>query len=331
MSERVKVAVIGVGYMGEVHIMGLQGCGRAEVVAICDVNQDRLASLQATYAIPRTYTDYRRMLETEDLDGVVVATPDELHREPVEAVAAAGVHLLLEKPIATTMPDAEAIVRAVEVSHIRCVMGFSLRFAADYRAIKQRFDAGHLGTPATAYMKRACTVEEARRLYGRCSVNEYLAVHDIDFLLWVMGTDVESIYTVKSDFRIHEEWKTADSYWNTIKWRNGATASVLATWAMPKAYPMDVDHVALIIGTQGFARTSLGPGGHQLHMGTDEAFQIPESFGLPVHLMEATNFADVIEGLAEPIATVYDGLNAYKLVAAGDESVRTGQPVAVSL
>ena len=331
MPGKIRIGVIGVGYMGEVHIMGMQGSGRGDVVAISDLAQDRLKSLQETYSIPTTYTDYHEMLDAEELDGVVIATPDELHREPVEAAAKAGVHILLEKPIATTMADAEAIARAVDEADVRCVMGFSLRFAPDYRVVKERFTGGELGQPTTAFMKRACTVGEARRLYGRCSVNEYLAVHDIDFLLWVFGTDVKSIYTVKSDFRVHETWGTADHYWNTITWKNGATASVLATWGMPAAYPMDVDHVALIIGTSGFARIGLGLGGQQLHMGTDETFMMPEAFGLPSFLKEAANFADVIQGKDEPIATLRDGLNAYRMVAAGDESVRCGQPVEVDL
>jgi predicted dehydrogenase len=331
MSDKIRVGIIGVGYMGEVHIMGMQGSSRAEVVAISDVNEERLKALQETYGIPRTYTDFYQMFEAEDLDGVVVATPDELHRKPVEAAAQAGVHLLLEKPIATRMEDAEAIVQAVEGSGIQCVMGFSLRFSPDYRAIKERFASGELGEPSTAYMKRACTVQEARRLYGRCSVNDYLAVHDIDFLLWVFGTGVESIYTVKSDFRVHAQWGTADHYWNTIKWKNGATASVLASWGLPAAYPMEVDQVALVVGTKGFARAAMGPGGQQLHVGTDETFKIPEIFGLPAYLREASNLADVIQGKDRPIATVADGLNSYKLIAAGDESVRTGLPVKVDL
>jgi UDP-N-acetylglucosamine 3-dehydrogenase len=331
MSEKVRVGVIGVGYMGEVHVIGQLSSNRADVVAISDVNPERLGALQATYGIPRTYTDYREMLEKEDLDGVVVATPDELHRDPVEAVAAAGKHLLLEKPIATTMADAEAIVRAVDQAGTRAVMGFSLLFAPDYMAVQQRFSSGELGVPTTAFMKRACRIEEARRLYGRCSVNDYLAVHDIAFLLRVMGKDVESIYTVKSDFRVQEEFGTADSYWNTIKWKNGAIASVLVTWGMPAGHPMDVDHEALLIGTRGSAQITLSPGGQSVYMATDERFFLPEVFGIPVHLKEADHFADVIQGRAEPIATLRDGLDVHKMIAAGDESVRTGKPVAVAL
>jgi UDP-N-acetylglucosamine 3-dehydrogenase len=330
MTDKAKIGIIGVGYIGEVHIGGVSASGKGEVVAIADVNEELLKSRQETYGIPSTYTDYNKMLETEKLDGVIIGTPDELHRGPVEAVAAAGLPMLLEKPIATTLEDAEAIVKAVEVAKVPCLMGFSLRFVSNYVALKQRFDSGDLGVPTTAYTKRSCTVDEARRLYGRCSVNEYLAVHDMDYLMWIFGKDVESIYTVKSDFRVYEEFETADHYWNLMQWKNGATASVFVTWGMPQGYPMYVEMEALMIGSKGSAHLNLG--GQQTRIATDASFEIPE---LPLftytYREECGHFADVALGKTEAISDVYDGLNTYKLIAAADKSVETGQAVKVSL
>ena len=330
MTDKAKIGIIGVGYIGEVHINGVNASGKGEVVAIADVSEELLKSRQESYGIPSTYTDYNKMLEKEKLDGVIIGTPDELHRAPAEAVAAAGLPMLLEKPIATTLEDAEAIVKAVEKAKIPCLMGFTLRFVSSYVALKQRFDSGELGIPTTAYTKRSCTVDEASRLYGRCSVNQYLAVHDMDYLMWVFGKDVDSIYTVKSDFRVFEEFQTADHYWNLLQWKNGATASVFVTWGMPKGYPMYVEMEVLIIGSKGSAQTNLG--GQQTRIATDAAFEVPE---LPLftytYREECGHFADVALGQAEPIATVYDGLATYKLTAAADESVRTGQAVKVSL
>src|SRR5688572_1236494 len=98
MTERARIGVIGVGQIGEAHIKALTTSGKAEVVAIADLDERLLQSRRSTYGIPATYVDVAEMLEHEKLDGVVVATPDEHHRAPVEAVAAAGIPLLLEKP-----------------------------------------------------------------------------------------------------------------------------------------------------------------------------------------------------------------------------------------
>ena len=331
MSEKAKIGIIGAGYIGEVHIQSMQAGGRANVVAICDIDEQLLKSHQETYGIPAGYTDFNRMLEAEDLDGVVVATPDEYHRAPAVAVAEAGKALMLEKPIATSWEDAKAIVSAVETNGVECLLGFTLRFMATYAAVKERFDSGELGAPRTAFVKRACRVGEAVRLSGRCSVNEYLAVHDLDFLLWVFGNDVESIYTVSTDARVHEMYGTPDHFWNTIKWRNGATASVFVTWGMPDGYPIDVDSSAMLVGSVGAAQVFADVRGQQTYLATEDSFVVPEVFAADAYVLECAHFADVCQGIAEPVASVYDGLNAYALVAAGNESLRTGKPASVKL
>lgn len=330
MENKAKIGIIGVGFIGEIHMNGFAASGKADVVAIADLNAELLKSRQAAYGIPRIYTDYAQMLQSEKLDGVVIATPDDAHRGPVEAAARAGLPVLLEKPVATTPADVEAIVQAVEWARIPCLMGFSLRFSANHIALKKRFESGELGIPTTAYARRSTTVNGARRLRGRCSVNEYLAVHDMDFLLWVFGKEVDSIYTTTSKARVYEELGTADHYWNLLRWKNGATASILASWGMPAGYPMRLEQEVLIIGSKGSAQLSLT--GQQTHVATDTTFETPE---IPMNAYtyrdECGHFADVALGRAEPVTNVYDGLNTYKLTSAAEESVRTGEPIKVSL
>lgn len=334
MTDRFKIGIIGVGYIGNYHAANFHNLEQAELAAIADINEELLHKRQTTYHIPHIYTDYREMLANETLDGVVVATPDHLHREPALAVAEAGIPLLLEKPIATTLPDAEAITEAVEKAAIPCMLSFGLRLHEPYAIIKQRFANGQYGIPATAYAKRACKLSEARRLQGRCSVNEYLAVHDFDFLLWLFGSEVESIYTVKSGFRAMEELNTADHYWNLLRWKNGASASVLASWGRVLGCPVIVSNEILVIGTKGSAqiteRWAEEGGNHFLknRFATDSTCVEPD---IPVGQTEADHFIDILSGQTEPIATVYDGLKTVRLVLAGEESARTGQPVAVDL
>ncbi len=331
MVEKARIGVIGVGYIGDVHIRSLQATGKAEVVAIADVDERTLRARQREHGISGAYLDYRDMLDGEVLDGVIVATPDEVHRGPVEAVAGVGLPLLLEKPIATNAEDAHAIVGAVEDAGIRCLMGFCLRFKADYASIKEKFDGGELGEPLTAYMRRACPVEEARRLSGRCSVNDYLAVHDIDFLLWVFGTDVESIFAVRSDLRLRDELGTSDLYWNTLKWQSGATGSILATWSMPNSYPLILDSEALLLGSKGSAQVSSGLAGQQAYFATDDSFDICHLSGPDMYERQCSHFVDVALGTAEPLATIYDGLNAFRLIEAAEQSVNSDRPVKVAL
>lgn len=335
MAAKRRIAVIGVGYIGERHLVGMAADGRAEVVAIADVKPDLLVERQRAFGVPRIYADYHELLEKEELDGVVVATPDELHRGPAVAVAAMGKPLFLEKPIATTTADAEAIVRAVEQSGKPCLINFGLRLHKPYAMAKARFAAGEMGVPVTAYAKRVCDLDEAWRLHGRCTVNEYLGVHDIDYLIHVFGRDVKSIYSVKSEFRVYEKLKTADHYWNVITWKNGASATVLASWAGPLGAQVVVDNEVLIFGTHGsvqvaerWAKQEGAESWTVNRFATETGYEEPLTSGWD---SMDSHFLDVIQGLAEPVATVYDGLNATRLVIAGEESARTGQAVDVEL
>ena len=182
-TRKIKIGIVGVGYIGTVHISSYQAHPLCEVVAICDVNEKLLKEMQTKFNVPRAYTNQQEMQEKEELDGIVIATPDEYHRKPVEVAAAAGLPIMLEKPIATNMVDAEAIVKAAEDAKVMIMLGFTLRWIPQYGEMHNQVAAGTLGQITNAFARRACRLSEGRRLYGRCSVNQYLAVHDMDFLL----------------------------------------------------------------------------------------------------------------------------------------------------
>jgi predicted dehydrogenase len=331
MVGKVRIGVIGVGFIGEYHVLSFQQLPEAEVVAICDVDEARVADIKERYKVAAAYTRYSEMLKKEALDGIMIATSDHLHRKPAEAVAASGIPFILEKPIATTLEDAEAIVNAAERASVTAVQGLSLRFHPTYAALRRRWDSGDFGTPHTAYFARIVNVSEARRFNGRCSVNQYIACHDFDFLLSLMGADVDSIYALRSDFRAYRATGEADSYFNLIKWSNGASAAVLETWGMPDAFPL-VEDECLIIGTKGSAEKDRANG---LRFATDEADESvppdPHWDALDEYVGQAQAFVDTIQGKGQAGATLMDGLRAQKLVLAAEESTETGEPVEVDL
>ena len=139
--RKMKIGIVGVGYIGEVHISSFQAHPLCELVAICDLDEKRLGEMQKKYGVPRIYTDQVEMQSKEDLDGIVVATPDEYHRKPVELAAAAKLPIMLEKPIATTLEDAEAIIKAVEDANVVMMLGFTLRWIPQYVEIHNQVAA----------------------------------------------------------------------------------------------------------------------------------------------------------------------------------------------
>ena len=111
----VKLGLVGTGWWATFsHIPTAQADGRAEVVAIADLNAERLNAVGNKFGIARRYANVHEMLANEKLDGVIVSTPHVVHKEAAIPVLEAGVHALIEKPLATTAADARAIVRAAE-------------------------------------------------------------------------------------------------------------------------------------------------------------------------------------------------------------------------
>jgi predicted dehydrogenase len=327
--RKIKIGIVGVGYIGEIHISSYQAHPLCDVVAICDFDEERLGEMQQKYDVPRTYTDQAEMQANENLDGIVIATPDEYHRQPVELAAAAGLPIMLEKPIATTLEDAEAIIKAVEDANVTMMMGFTLRWIPQYVEIHNQVAAGKLGEITNAFARRSCRLSEARRLYGRCSVNQYLGVHDMDFLLWCMGRDVESIYSTKGDFILKPEIGVADYYWNVISWKNGATGVVHASWCEPTSYNNYVEMQVILNGMEAGAHMLLA--GQQYSLATEGELMTPEVSLYATYPTEAAHFIDCVIKDETPIAGWQEGLDTLKLLLAAEESIATGHPVGVAL
>lgn len=334
--DRVRLAVIGSGYIGEVHLRALRSNAHADIRAVVDPDEARLRYVQGTYGVPHIYTNMRDMLESEELDGVVIATPDHLHRESVELAAAAGLHILLEKPIATNLADAEQIIEVSRKHNVKLMLAFILRFVLPYRQLHQKVIEGEIGYLTMAFAKRLVRRAEARRIAGRCTVNEYLSVHDVDTILWNMGTDVDSVYASCGEFVLKEQGlDTPDYYWTMIRYRNGATAVNLSHWAMPDAFPARPESELLVTGTKGNLHLHLD--GKQFQFSTNDHFEYPDvSYGFRAEdagafRLEGEHFTDCIRSNSQPIVSGIDGLNTLRIVLAAERSIHKDGPVRVDL
>ncbi|MFZ5673037.1 MAG: Gfo/Idh/MocA family protein, partial [Pseudomonadota bacterium] len=114
MNTPVKVAVIGAGFMGSMHASIFAQSPGAELVAVVDQNLDLARAAAGKHPGCRAYRSHDELLASEQLDLISICTPDNLHRDAAIAAAAKGVHLFIEKPIASTIEDGEAIVAAAE-------------------------------------------------------------------------------------------------------------------------------------------------------------------------------------------------------------------------
>jgi myo-inositol 2-dehydrogenase / D-chiro-inositol 1-dehydrogenase len=145
--EPVRLGVIGVGDMGGYHTLGFSALDEARIVAIADLDTARMAELLAEIPEQQVaqYTDYRRLLDRDDIEAVVVAVPQYLHREITLAALDAGLDILLEKPMAPTVMEADEIIAAHRQTDRIVQIGLEYRYAGLYRQMAQMCTAGEYG------------------------------------------------------------------------------------------------------------------------------------------------------------------------------------------
>lgn len=179
----IHVGVIGVGAMGRHHARVYAQLPAAELVALADTDAARVNELAARYRC-RAYTDYRAMLAQERLDAVSVAAPTRAHYPIALDTLRAGVHTLVEKPLASTIAEAEALVQAARDAQVILAVGHVERFNPAVQELKRRIDAGELGA-LTSIVARRVGIMPPR--VKDVDVILDLAVHDIDVVMFLLG------------------------------------------------------------------------------------------------------------------------------------------------
>jgi predicted dehydrogenase len=153
MESRVRVGVVGTTRYAEgMHLRSLQSHPRADVVAICGRDRARAADVAGRHRIPLVFTDYQQMLATAQLDAVVIVAPDEQHYPMTMDALDAGLHVLCEKPLATTAAQARAMYERAEAAGVKHMSFFALRTSLHHRYLYQLIEQGYLGTPYAAHL-----------------------------------------------------------------------------------------------------------------------------------------------------------------------------------
>jgi predicted dehydrogenase len=187
-----KIGVIGVGSISEYHIKPYMKNPEAEVVALCDLNEERLKTKGQEFGAEHLYTDYRELLKNDEIDAVSICTWNNSHAEIAVAALEAGKHVLVEKPLSITVEEAVAVQKAAEKSNKVAQVGFVRRFGDNTKILKRFLDAGDLGE---LYYAKASILRRLGNPGGWFSDRERsgggplidLGVHVIDLCWYLMG------------------------------------------------------------------------------------------------------------------------------------------------
>jgi len=336
----VKVGVIGVGLQGQTHLKCYKALPDVEVVAISDVNPERLEEVGEQYGVPGRYTDYREMLKKESLDAVSVATPDHLHRDPVLACTEAKVNVLCEKPLATRVEDAEAMVKAAKDAGVKLMVNFSNRWMSYMAITKKAIEDGELGEPLYAYARLSNTIYVPTGMLKTWSSHTklpfWLMSHTIDRVRWLFGGRAVKVYGVaRSKVLKSIGIDTPDFYAALVEFDNGAVGNFESCWVLPNTRPSVVDSKMELVFTKG--SVSIDAQQTMIQKATESSYTVPgtlfvDIYGTPVgFVMEAIrHFVKCVEEDREPWASGEDGLEVVRTCAAIVRSAETGRPVELS-
>ncbi|MEM3560732.1 MAG: Gfo/Idh/MocA family oxidoreductase [Candidatus Aenigmatarchaeota archaeon] len=328
MTGKIKIGVIGAaGFIGEVHTRAAFEIPNAKLVAIADINEERGKEVAKKYNT-KWYKDYNDMLKKEDIDAVIIATPDDLHLDPAIAAAEAGKHMLIEKPLATNVKDAEEIIKYAKKNGVKLMVGHTLRFFPEYVAIKEMIERGEIGEIIQIWTRRNSRVDRARRLKGRVSSVFFFGIHDIDFIRWCVNDEIKRVYAVANK-KLLKEINVEDTILALLKFKNGCIASLENCWVLPQAYPTWCDARIEIVGTKSAIFLNMMEQGLMIYNENIRQYipsTIHKKFISPI-LYEDEHFINCLINNEEFIVTGEDGLIAVKIAEAIHKSINNEEVI----
>ena len=330
-------AVIGAGLWGSMHVRTYAKHPEVELVAVCDANEARLKEITTEFGV-KGYKDYNDMLASEpDIVAVSVATPDFTHREPAVAVAKAGKHLLVEKPIATTVADGEAIIAAAKEAGVKLMVDFHNRWNPPFNLAKVALEAGELGDPQLLYGRLNNVIYVPTQMLkwaSRSSTLWFTGSHLIDLMCWLVDDEAERVYSVsRSKVLTALGVDTPDFFETVIEFKGGTVAVAENCWILPNSDPGAIDFKMQIVGSKGALQ--IDPTHHRAISKHTDKPTFPDVLIMPTIFDQLKGFAtESIKYFADcvihdmpVIGTGEEGLAVTQIICAAMESAKTGQPV----
>jgi len=346
MSEfkTLRMAVISAGAIGVAHMRACYMNYSTDLVAIAEPDEGRLKSAAELYHIAEKdrYTDWREMIKRDDIDAVIVASPDQYHAEHTIACLEAGKHVLCEKPFALTREDCQAMIDAQRRTGLKLMVGQAGRYSPGFVKAKELITSGIIGEifyaeseyahdyskiPGQAINGQPCNWRHDPKRHGILGGG----CHALDMLRWMVGNPTE--VTSYANRMMLKDWPTDDTSITIMRFPNGAIGKVFVSIGVKRNYTMR----SCFYGSKGsiicdntsdhlmLYRTDLEDKG--ISFTTPLKIDIePESHNLKA---EVSEFADIVLNNEEVKLTAVEGSCTVALALAAVESNAIGGPVKV--
>ena len=329
----IRFGILGMGIRGDMYAQGLGQNRDAELVGISDINPNTLNTASDKWGVPG-YPDFGDLISEGRPDAVIICTPDFAHCSPALQTAAAGIHMMIEKPLATTSAEAAKIVEAVQTNQVICQVAFENRWNPPFVQIKRAVENGDLGSISLVNAKLNDTLWVPTEMIpwaGASSVGWFLLPHVLDLAIWLSGKTPKKVYAVANKTVLPTLGiDTYDTICTTVSFSDGMQAVFENTWVLPNP-PGSLRIPLNILGDGGAMQVNSHE--QMVHQFTDR-FSYPGSLFLDVHgqvrgfpLYMLDSFIECLLDGKTPLATVEEGYLVTRVVEAVHQSIAIGQPV----
>jgi UDP-N-acetyl-2-amino-2-deoxyglucuronate dehydrogenase len=338
-----RFGIIGAGNIAPVHAVAINSIEGAELLAVADSNPERGQVLADKFG-GTPYTDYHDLLARSDVDAVTICLPPYLHAPVTLDAAAAGKHVLCEKPMAISLAECDAMIAACEKAGVTLGVVFQGRFEPLALQLKTAIDSGELGqllwVSANTFWHRTDAYYRSgdwrgilAKEGGGVLMNQ--AIHAVDLLLWLAGTPARVTAQIRT---LNHKIEIEDCAFASMEYENGKLGVIQATTISIPGYPERLE----FYGTQGSAIYHKGQGRlewHFLDVDEDHTDSSEASNGaarpmdiLPTaHIVQFKDFVKAIKEKRPPAITGQDGRHSIELIKAIYRSSQKNTPIALPL
>jgi len=310
--KKVNVAVVGCGFWGKNHARIYSELEKADLIAVADLNEDAACALGERYG-----ADYHRdpadLIKRDDIDAISICTPTVTHADIALEAIEAGKHILVEKPLTSTVAEAESLIAASEKAGVKLTVGFVERFNPGVIEALRLVREGKIGDIILA---RARRVSRYPLRISDVGVVKDLAIHDADIVRQLFGADPETVYATAGNL-VH----SFEDYANIVlRFPGNRSAFIETNWLTPRKIRR-----LILTGSEGLITVEFIT--QEVTVEDDEGRYTPFLKPQEPLTLELESFVEAILEDKPPAVSGEDGLKALRICEAALESARTGKPV----
>ncbi|QCX32834.1 Gfo/Idh/MocA family oxidoreductase [Caloramator sp. E03] len=346
--KKLKFAIIGCGRISKWHVDAIaQNNNEAVLVATCDIIKEKAIEKSEIYkkyfsdATVNIYEDYKKMLDSEEIDVVTIATESGYHPEIAIYAMKKGKHVIVEKPMALSTDDADLMIKTAKENKVKLCVSHQNRFNKSIQMLRAALEEGRFGklVSGMASIRWNRNMEYYRQapwrgtweLDGGTLMNQ--CIHDIDLLQWMMGGEVESVYAQTGRFL--RDIEAEDFGAVIVRFKNGSIGIIEGSACV---YPKNLEETLSIFGEKGCAvigglavnrietwRFEDGKDSEEEILKMQEAD--PETVYGHGHTPLFKDMIDAINNNREPLINGQEGKKGMEIILAAYKSQKTGMPI----